>query len=195
MHNQNYLATKILIILNCLMFGYEVLTLGAGALSGMTTPSELLTVGAMSGNQVLVNHQYLPLFTSMFVHLSLIHLGSNMLSLWILGRSLEPAIGSIKFTIFYLISGLCGNLLSIKMSNPNTVAGGASGAIFGIMGLILGGLLLNKISSTSASRNTAIQSIGEVIILNILNSVFNPSINLWAHLGGLLAGILLTFLM
>lgn len=191
MKNQKCIATKILILLNCLMFVYELITIGSGLLAGMSTPSEMLSVGAMNGNQILAEHQYLPLFTSMFVHLSLIHLVSNMLSLWILGNSIESAIGSIKFTIFYLISGIVGNLLTIKLSNPNIVSAGASGAIFGIMGLCLSGLLLHKLVSNGTSQSLAIKNIVEVILLNILNSIFNPGINLWAHLGGLVSGMIL----
>lgn len=191
MKSKHYIATEILIILNVLVFCYETMMIGPGILSGMATPSEMLNVGAMSGSQILNYKQYLPLATSMFVHLSLIHLCSNMLSLWILGRSVEPAIGSVKFTIFYLISGLVGNLLTIKLANPSIVSAGASGAIFGIMGLDIGGLIFNKLVATGTSKSSAIQSIGEVIVLNIINSVLNPSINLSAHLGGLIAGFIL----
>lgn len=190
MRNEDFLVTKILIVANVIAFVVEIVLLGPSVLSGATNPSDMLKVGAMTGNQIFAK-QYMPLFTSMFIHMSLIHIISNMMSLWILGRAVEPAIGSIKFLLFYVIAGLAGNLLSVKMANPNIVSAGASGAIFGIMGLEVGGLIFNKLASIGGSRSAAIQSIGEVIVLNLINSVLNPSINLWAHLGGLIAGFIL----
>lgn len=191
MKSENYLATKVLIVANILVFVYECIQIGPSIISGSSNPSELLSVGAMTGGQI-ANKQYLPLFTSMFVHLSLVHILSNMISLWILGRELEPAIGSVKFTVFYLIAGLVGNLLSVYFSNPNIVSAGASGAIFGIMGLEVGGLIFTKLMPTGVSRSLALHNIGEVVGINLINSFINPSINLWAHLGGLIAGIILS---
>jgi membrane associated rhomboid family serine protease len=75
------------------------------------------------------------LFTSMFMHGGLLHLGGNMLFLWIFGNNVEDAMGPIKFVIFYLLAGLSADALQIVFSQSSTVPSiGASGAIAGVLG-------------------------------------------------------------
>jgi membrane associated rhomboid family serine protease len=75
------------------------------------------------------------LFTSMFMHGGLLHLGGNMLFLWIFGNNVEDAMGPVKFVIFYLLGGLAADALQIVFSTGSTVPSlGASGAIAGVLG-------------------------------------------------------------
>ena len=75
------------------------------------------------------------LFTSMFMHGSIVHLGGNMLFLWIFGNNVEDSMGRIKFVIFYLLGGLAADALQIATSAGSNVPSlGASGAIAGVLG-------------------------------------------------------------
>ncbi|MCK4943160.1 MAG: rhomboid family intramembrane serine protease, partial [Candidatus Aminicenantes bacterium] len=81
---------------------------------------------------------FLTLFTSMFMHGSILHLFGNMLFLWIFGNNIEDYLGKIKFILFYLLSGLGASLVHIIFhSNSMTPVIGASGAVSGVMGAYL----------------------------------------------------------
>jgi membrane associated rhomboid family serine protease len=78
---------------------------------------------------------WLTLFTSMFMHGGLLHLGGNMLFLWIFGNNVEDSMGPLKFLAFYLVSGLAATALQVAMDPGSTVPSlGASGAIAGVLG-------------------------------------------------------------
>jgi membrane associated rhomboid family serine protease len=78
---------------------------------------------------------WLTLFTSMFMHGGLLHLGGNMLFLWIFGNNVEDSMGPVKFVIFYLLAGLSADALQIAFSASSEVPSiGASGAIAGVLG-------------------------------------------------------------
>jgi rhomboid family protein len=81
---------------------------------------------------------WLTLFTSMFMHGGLLHLGGNMLFLWIFGNNVEDSMGPIRFVVFYLLSGLAADALQIAFSINSTVPSiGASGAVAGVLGAYL----------------------------------------------------------
>jgi membrane associated rhomboid family serine protease len=78
---------------------------------------------------------WLTLFTSMFMHGGLLHLGGNMLFLWIFGNNVEDSMGPIKFIVFYVLGGLAADALQIVTSTDSTVPSiGASGAVAGVLG-------------------------------------------------------------
>ena len=80
---------------------------------------------------------YLRIITSIFLHGGLLHLVFNMYSLYIIGPQLESFFGKVKYIIIYLISGICGNLLSMLFLSDTHVSVGASGAIFGLLGALV----------------------------------------------------------
>ena len=81
---------------------------------------------------------WLSLLTSMFLHGSLLHLGGNLLFLWIFGNNIEDHLGHVRFAVFYLLSGLAASALYIALNMDSTVPlVGASGAIAGVMGAYL----------------------------------------------------------
>ena len=103
-----------------------------------TIPSEVTHWGtqvAVQGCPAPEAPTWLTLFTSMFMHGGLLHLGGNMLFLWIFGNNVEDAMGPVKFVIFYVLAGLSADALQIAFSVNSTVPSiGASGAIAGILG-------------------------------------------------------------
>ena len=82
------------------------------------------------------NGEYYRLFTCMFLHIGIWHLACNMYSLYVIGREVESLFGKWKYLIIYILSGICGSVLSLAFSH-NSVSAGASGAIFGLLGALL----------------------------------------------------------
>lgn len=133
--------------------------------------------------------EYYRLFTSMFLHIGIIHLLCNMYSLFIIGKEIENLFGKVKFLIIYIGSGLCGSILSLAF-NSNTISAGASGAIFGLLGSLLyfGYYYRTYLGATIKS------SILPVIIINLAIGFLSSTIDNACHIGGLVGGILLTML-
>lgn len=164
-------------------------------LIGMTEDAVfMLTKGAMYTPYVTEYGEYYRLFTSMFLHFGIQHLGSNMLLLFMVGSQLEKEMGPIKYTILYLVSGLAGNILSM-MSDIKTgdyaVSGGASGAIFGVVGGMLLVVIRNRGRVGTMTSNGLLVMIGLSLYLGFTST----GIDNLAHVGGLGCGFLLaTFL-
>ena len=127
------------------------------------------------------------LVTSMFLHANFLHIAMNMYSLYFAGTILEQIIGRWRFALLYLASGIAGSAGALLWS-PNTPTLGASGAIFGL----LGGLFVLE-------RRGVIHSGGQIVGLIVLNLVFTfvlaSYISVGAHVGGLLGGMALMFLL
>lgn len=125
----------------------------------------------------------------MFLHLNLMHLIFNMYALFILGTQVETFLGKRKFITIYLLSGITGSMLSACFSN--TLSVGASGAIFGLMGSLLYFGYHYRLYIGNAIKNQIVPIIIFNIILGIL---YYPSIDMAAHLGGLIGGYLATMM-
>ena len=119
------------------------------------------------------------MITSLLAHASILHILSNMFSLFIFGRILEPAIGRWRFLALYLISGLGGSVAVLLLAPGGGVLG-ASGAIFGLLGAFF--VIQRRLGGNN----------GQIIILIVLNLSIGfivPSISWQAHVGGLIAGV------
>ncbi len=140
----------------------------------------------------------LTLFTAMFVHGGFMHLGGNMLYLWIFGNSVESAMGSARYLLFYLLAGLCATLVHV-MSEPDSAIPmiGASGAIAGVLGAYF--ILYPKAYiKTFVLLFIFIQIIHvpAVIILGVwflrqILGVGSDGVAWYAHIGGFLVGMFL----
>ena len=138
----------------------------------------------------------LTLLTAMFVHGGFMHLGGNMLYLWIFGNSVESAMGSARYLLFYIMTGLCATLVHV-MSEPNSVIPmiGASGAIAGVLGAYF--ILYPKASiKTFILLFIFIQIIHvpAVIILGFwflrqILGIGSDGVAWYAHIGGFLVGM------
>ncbi len=146
----------------------------------------------------ILSGEWYRLVTSIFLHGSVLHIFMNMYTLWssrnsltILGDLLVPRNvrgpnNSLVFIIVYLVTGICGNLLSMFFSKTPSV--GASGAILGLFGYITAfGIVTNNSSIISAM-------LVNIFILAIIGFTV-PNIDNWAHAGGFLSGVLLYFIM
>ena len=131
----------MMIVINAIVFA--VMELTGSTLDTMY----MLEHGASYAPWILEYGQYWRLFTSMFMHFGISHLGNNMLVLFLLGDNVERAVGRWKYTVIYLMSGLAGSCLSFAGSlvkREYAVCAGASGAIFGIIGALFYIVAVNR---------------------------------------------------
>ena len=169
------------LILICILIFILMYILGNGSEDTYT----LLKFGA-NLDALTKNGQYYRLFTSMFLHIGIIHLLCNMYSLYIIGREVEIVFTKKKYLIIYLLSGIAGSILSLAF-NHNTVCAGASGAIFGLLGALLYfGYYYRVYLGASVTR-----SILPVVIINLIIGFASTGIDNAAHIGGLVGGILI----
>lgn len=171
-------VTWLFIAVNILV--YLVVSIQGHAFIGVAGDSPILQGGVLIPFS-LVQHQYWRIITSGFIHFGLMHLAFNMYALWILGRSVETALGSARFAALYWVSLLAGSASVLWFSEPNTATAGASGAIFGLMGAELIVLLRLKLKITGFLS---------VLLLNVIMGVTLPGISIQAHLGGFAAGLI-----
>ena len=154
----------------------------------------LLEHGAMYVPYMIEKGEYYQIFTSMFLHFGFDHLLNNMVILAAIGWNLEYEIGQLKFMILYLFSGLGGNLLSAYWDirvGDYAVSAGASGAIFGVIEALLYVAIRNR------GRIGDISGKGLVfmIILSLYYGYSSGGVDNMAHIGGLIAGFLLSVLL
>jgi membrane associated rhomboid family serine protease len=184
------MITRLLILCNVVAYIWEVSVAGRGALSiwgGDLTP--VLVAGALNPTAVLHDGQWWRIITSAFLHGGLMHLGVNMLSLWILGRFVEYAVGPLRMLLIYMISLVASGLGVIYFSSPDAVTVGASGAIFGLFGALFAvGLRLGPPGMQLVRANIGI------LVINLIISFTVPAISWQAHVCGLFAGFLATLL-
>ncbi len=169
-------VTLVLIALNVVAFAYEYLV-------GV---DKAAADWSMSPANVAVFDEYYRLFSSMFLHYGLVHIGFNMLVLWMLGPTLEYTLGHTRFAVLYLLAGLGGSVASFWFSDPFVQAGGASGAIFGLMGAYV---VVGK------ALRTDISQVAGLIGLNVLIGFVIPGTDWRAHLGGLVTGAVIGAIM
>ena len=148
---------------------------------------------------------FLTIFTSMFMHAGWIHLGGNMLYLWIFGDNVEDRFGPIKFTIFYLLCGLAATFAQLAFSMGSNVPNlGASGAIAGVLGayiLMFPQGRVRVLQGQQVIQVSALIVIGLWIVLQFFSGIGSIAetadtggVAYMAHIGGFIAGFVLTFL-
>jgi membrane associated rhomboid family serine protease len=127
--------------------------------------------------------QWWRLATAAFLHYGPLHLGVNMISLWVIGRDMEALFGKVRFTAVYLVSLLGGAASVFVFDASNKATAGASGAIYGLLGGILIVVLRLRLNPMPAIAT---------IVLNLIITVSIPNISLFGHLGGLVIGAVAT---
>ncbi|MGB3737101.1 MAG: rhomboid family intramembrane serine protease [Ilumatobacter sp.] len=152
------------------------------ALSGQTLPLFRDADGAAvftSGNE------WYRLITSGFLHYGVIHIAFNMYILFMLGNMLEPQLGRIKFASIYFASMLGGSAGALLLE-PNGLAAGASGAVFGLLGAAAVGMWHQGINPFSTG-------VGRLLLINLAFTFFWPNVSIGGHLGGIVAGAICAF--
>jgi len=177
-----YKPTYILIALNIAFYVY---TSVAGGDFLNTSDSMILRYGQINGF-VIYNGWYYQLFTSMFVHANIAHIAGNMLFLLIFGLRGEEMFSLPEYLLIYFIGGLTGNLLSLWLMPLYVPSVGASGAIFALFGAV----------AVYARRSISQSIIGALIYVFFLFLISTgPDVNIFAHLGGIIAGLLIGYVL
>lgn len=187
--------TYVLIVINVLIFLVE-----------LSNGDAFITQWAFVPNRFLANPaaDFMTLFTSMFMHGSWLHLGGNMLYLWIFGDNVEDRLGQARFLIFYLLCGLGATALQLYFSLDSNIPNlGASGAIAGVLGAYILMFPQSRVSVLQGQRIIpvpALMVIGFWFILQLFSGIGSIAqtadtggVAYMAHVGGFIAGLILTY--
>jgi rhomboid protease GluP len=170
--------TYVLILLNLILF--LLMTLAGGS----TKTSVLIQFGAKV-NSLILQGEVWRFFTSMFLHIGFLHLAFNLYALWALGPITETLIGRTRYLIIYILCGISGSIASFLFTDA--LSAGASGAIFGLLGAL--------VSHTRKSPGLWKSGFGKnliiIIFINLSLGFFQPGIDIYAHIGGLICGLIL----
>jgi membrane associated rhomboid family serine protease len=155
--------------------------------------------------QIVAGNGLLTLITSMFLHGGWLHLGGNMLFLWIFGDNVEDAFGHVLYLVFYLVCGIVASLAQVLINTSSTVPGvGASGAIAGVLAayiVLFGSRPVRVLMQGYLTTVPSYVMIGLWIVTQLLSGFAGLSdtqgggVAYWAHIGGFFAGLVLTFLL
>jgi membrane associated rhomboid family serine protease len=190
------LVTYALIVLNVLFFLVEMNGGDAFIMKWAFVPSRFLANPA---------GEFATLFTSMFMHAGWLHLGGNMLYLWIFGDNVEDRFGSTKFILFYLLCGLGATFAQLMFSLGSNIPNlGASGAIAGVLGAYILMFPQGSVRVLQGQRIIQVPAlivIGLWIVLQLFSGIGSISaadtggVAYMAHVGGFVSGFVLTYLL
>ncbi len=190
-------GTYALLAVNVAVFGWMVFH---GVSPKDPTTAQLIHYGATNGAFIIGGHQWWRLLTATFVHVGLLHIATNMWCLWNLGLLGEPLLGPVGLIAVYLITGIAGNLLSLCSNviykDYISVGAGASGAVFGIAGILIVLLSNKRLPIPAFELNRLRRSVIQFAVLNLIigfaaNFTSIVRIDNHAHIGGFLSGLAL----
>ncbi len=179
---QKYKITYVLIAINVAFYIYTSIAGGDFLVTNYTYTTINL---AQYNAAVLYGGAYYQLFTSMFIHASIVHLAGNMLFLLVFGLRGEEFFSLPEYLLVYILGGLAGNVLSLAIG-PNLLSVGASGAIFAMFG---------------ACASYARRSIGQSVVGALVFGFFllmistGENVNILAHAGGLAGGLIIGYIL
>ena len=190
-------VTNILIGINVAVYVILVvlsMTIGAGLGQLGTIDKNVLVNAGAQVNFLVAQGQVWRIFTAMFLHFNLLHIGLNMLSLFLIGGVVEMVFGKWRYLLIYLGSGIVGGILTFYVSPLNTLAAGASGAIFGVFGALGIFYIFNR-QALGRYGAGAITNWLFWLGLNLVFGFSQPGIGIWDHIGGLVAGMIIAALL
>jgi len=186
-------VTNILIAINVIIYLVLLVlsvTVGSGLGSLGEIDQNLLVTAGGQVNLLISQGQVWRIFTAMFLHLNLLHIGLNMLSLFLIGGVVEVFYGKWRYLLIYLLSGIAGGIVTYFVMPPGTLAAGASGAIFGVFGALGVFYLVNR-QALGRYGTGAITNWLFWLGLNLVFGFTNTGIGIWDHIGGLVAGMII----
>jgi rhomboid protease GluP len=178
--------TVTYVLLGVTIFVFLLQMVSQSMFNGTDWPALL----GMKSNAAIVQGQWWRLFTPMFLHGGLLHIGFNMYALYILGPGLERHYGHWRFLILYLLSGFTGNVASFIFSAAPSL--GSSTAIFGVLGAEAVFLYQNRQLFGSGAQRALVN----IVVIAAINLAIglSPGIDNWGHVGGLTGGTLFAWL-
>jgi len=166
----------------------NILVWGAMTLLGGSQNTMVLVLFGAKVNELIIAGQYWRLLTACFIHIGITHLAFNVYALYAFGRQVEGRFGRHRFVALYLISGLCGSVLSFV--GNDALSAGASGAIFGLLGATITYYLRYR-QEFGESGKKQLRSLLLVAGFNLFWGFSSPGIDNLGHIGGLLGGLAL----
>jgi len=181
--------TMTLIGMNLGVFLLEWLAGGMGVMSA--DQAVLIAFGAKQNASIADQHQYWRLVTCVFLHIGFIHLLLNNYAIWVIGRDIEKIYGSARFLILYVTTGVVASMSSFYFS-PDAVSAGASGAIFGLAGVMATFAFKYRKEVPAALSKDIRRRLLPIIAINLMFGFSARGVvDNAAHIGGLIAGIAL----
>lgn len=187
-------ATLLVFIAIVIGFGIEMAT------GAWVNPGALEKLGAIVPTLVIGDGEYWRLLSAMFLHGDgtarggLLHVGLNLYVLWQLGRLYEILFGTRRFLLTYFVTGIAASLTTLLrffLSHSDGASVGASGAIFGIMGALIVSIRRSPRWKNERWARSIVQQLMFWIVVNIAIGLSVPQIDMAAHAGGFLAGLIL----
>ncbi|MDQ1326175.1 MAG: hypothetical protein QG564_1300 [Campylobacterota bacterium] len=175
--------TYTIIILNLL--AYLFTSFLSGSIAEMNL-QKLVDVGALYGPYVVFKEEWWRLGSAMFLHGGMTHILMNMVSLYLVGRGAEIYFDAKSYVVIYFFSGIIGALVSLIV-HPQSVGVGASGAVFGLFGALAGFFLAHR-DRLALQSKAFMKDFGVIILINIIFGLAVPSVDMSAHIGGLIVG-------
>ncbi|MBE3560499.1 MAG: rhomboid family intramembrane serine protease [Ktedonobacteraceae bacterium] len=185
------IVTNILIIINIIVYLFTAIV-GHNLLEIST--DVIATYGGQNTLLIQQTGEYWRILTAMFLHFNLWHIALNMFSLYLIGRVVEVFYGRWRYLLIYLLSGIAGGIVTYFFQAPNTLSAGASGAIFGVFGAMGAFYIVNRRALGAYGRGMVSQWIF-VLAINVALNLSLAGLSITDHLGGLIAGIILGFLL
>lgn len=192
-------VTLILVLINVLVYFIS------SHFGNVYDAQDMYRMGAMTFDAVFIRKEFWRLFTAMFLHYGISHLANNMVSLLCLGTMLERRIGSLRFAILYLVSGLLAGFSSMAVDyyqivrlqeSSYAVSAGASGAIFGVIGGLIAIVLMQHFwKDRNQTEEISMRSLLLMTFFTLWEGFASVGVDNAAHVGGLIFGFLLSFLL
>lgn len=173
------------------LFGGGAPTQGPVAVGPCGPGSPILEAGLICANGI-AEGEWWRIFTSAFLHLGLLHIAFNMYALYLFGPILEQMYGHVEYFVMYMLCAAGGSVLTI-LADPGQSAAGASGAIFGLFGLAFVVTRRHHVATTRQAR-ALLSQVGTLLIINLVLTFTIPGISWTGHVGGLVVGGVIGFL-
>lgn len=154
---------------------------------GSTQTEVLVRYGARFNPYIILYGEWWRFITPMFVHVGLMHIVVNAVSMYYLGVLSERLFGHWRFLVIYLVSGIAGNVASFVFK-PEVVSAGASTAIFGLLGAFL---LLGDVFRDNPTVRMLARQFLAMAVINLAFNLFDSQVDMAGHIGGLLGGFLI----
>ncbi len=189
---KTYLSLAATPIITYLVIAANVAVFAAMVSRGV----DIVNPGAMTllswgGNfgPMTMNGQWWRLVSCMFLHFGIVHIGLNMWVLWGLAPLVERFAGRTGFLIAYMASGIAGSITSLAW-HPTGISAGASGAVFGTAGVLLGFVILRRDTIPGEVRTRMLKSMFNFLVLNTIIGMTAARVDMAAHLGGFAGGMI-----
>lgn len=181
-----YEQAKVTFVMLVIMIIYFIFVTFNG---GTTDPETLVKYGALYPPFISTYGEYYRLVTSIFMHIGVTHIFFNGYALYIFGPQIERLMGSGKYLLFFLLSGIGGNLATVFF-NFQSISAGASGSLFGLFGAFF--YLIHRHREMVSPEGR--KNILSLLAINLVLTIAIPNISVTAHFGGFIIGYLLSYI-